>query len=1144
MTVPVWQPGTIYLPGDVVQPATAPIVAAVALSNPGFESGTTNWTMGSFTIATDKVFAGTNSAKCVTAGAPEVVHSSSAVVPGVSITASCMFNQGPASAGQNSGRVVLIWYNSISAEISRSEGNNVTSSSGGVDGWKPSTVTASAPSGAAFVAVAGVTLKLTTQAVWFDSFSWNYVPSSATASFIYVAIQAAAGSSASSEPIWPVVLLGTVVDNQVTWEAHSSSRLEWTASSILVSGATEPTWPEGSGQTVSDNTIAWEAVVRNVDDAKCPNTKVVAILADKVYCGDDDIVAFSATTNPLDWSTVDDAGFLPTGLQQFGANPMAVLQPYRGNLACFNSQGLQMWQVDQDPARMALLDAFPVGSTYYQAASPVSNDLLFLTRLGVRTVGIAAGSTNLAAGDVGEPIDVLVQYYIRRVEAQTCRAFSTYFPSQGQYWLCFTDQTPNYITWDADNQVDITLTNTDLTAEITGPVPVTPSYSIIVMQGGAGFSLIDFNPDTLVKTVVATDSSGYYFQSRPFMLGDDYIISHALSPGDPQGIGAYRDNGVGGFTLIDMINNADTRRLYGTAKISETEIVVFIYNTGPVSTEAELYSYDGVAFTLVDTLALDDTKGRPDYMSSATLGDDALFVPSYGGAADRFIIIKNTAGTLSVTYSTITPSTFTTDVVCDGLKIFLSKGTIYEYDGLDVTNLQATTSGTQYCAYDSVQDHVVLSGIPAEYRLASTPYTSTNISVPGMGADAYQGGGGSYGGFVFLPTSDGFGYDDTDGAVLQWNSGTLEYDKVANFTIDEWPGVGDLANMLATVVAVAAEVAGLRTAYVFGTLGQSTGLHYYSVAIGSFDNTNGEIGIGLALAEAIPNDGDYTGVGGFALISSGLLSINQYETSASTTFTTGDVIVVAYNANLGFAWIGKVNGAAVDYEGGGDPVTGTFPTVDGLEGTYYPYFVGAGAVSEPAAIVTANFGAITFSPAIPTGYIGWYNAQFTPVGDSEVFVHTINQLGAVGAWSRYVFPFPISYFTQLGNDLYARSGDTVYRMDTDVYFDNATALVDGDLFASVIQWGWLDFGQPGVTKQMIGFDMSGTGTASVQFGYDQRNLSTFTTAWTVDIDTLPGGILPMPIAAPTISVKLTFAGGEAWEWQSFVAYFNDFRLTS
>ena len=62
---------------------------------------------------------------------------------------------------------------------------------------------------------------------------------------------------------------------------------------------------------------------------------------------------YCATTNPLDWTSEADAGFLPIGLQSYGTNPFLAAGLYRSNLVFFNSQGLQMWQVDEDPANMA-----------------------------------------------------------------------------------------------------------------------------------------------------------------------------------------------------------------------------------------------------------------------------------------------------------------------------------------------------------------------------------------------------------------------------------------------------------------------------------------------------------------------------------------------------------------------------------------------------------------------------------------------------------------------------------------------------------------------------------------------------------------------------------------------------------------------
>jgi hypothetical protein len=158
------------------------------------------------------------------------------------------------------------------------------------------------------------------------------------------------------------------------------------------------------------------------------------IAASKFFAGDDDIIAYSTTVNPLDWSTVDDAGYLPFGLQTHGANPVSAMGLYRGNLVAFNSAGFQMWQVDQDPANMALLDAAPIGSTEARAIKPLSNDLIFLNAVGVRNISIAGASTNLQAGSTGEPIDALVQPKLRAGEYEPIAAF---WPAYGQYWCIF-----------------------------------------------------------------------------------------------------------------------------------------------------------------------------------------------------------------------------------------------------------------------------------------------------------------------------------------------------------------------------------------------------------------------------------------------------------------------------------------------------------------------------------------------------------------------------------------------------------------------------------------------------------------------------------------------------------------------------------
>lgn len=437
MTVAAWQPGTLYNPGAVVRRNSTLAVVSPAPVNPDFELGDTDWTKGAnWTIGTQisgAVFSGTKAARCTaSAGTSRIYQSATvAVVPGMSITASCQVRRGKHLV---TGRVELEWLDAMSQSIAVDQGTLIDFSE---DKWKQSTVTAIAPALAAYVRL-GATATFTGSCnIYVDAFQWNYAYQPPLDSVTYQAVQADAGYSGSTEPTWPSVLGQQVVDNEVTWEAVDSSFVTWEAAPILVSGASEPTFPDGVGDTVADNTIVWAGISRRISDTRCPNNKVVAIAASKVFAGDTDIIPFSATVNPLDWTTVDDAGYLPFGLQTHGANPVTAMGLYRSNLVAFNATGFQMWQVDQDPQNMALLDAAPIGCIEPRSIQPFQNDLVFLSAVGVRNISIAGASTNLQAGTFGDPIDPLV---LAKIRAAEFTPISMFIPSFGQYWLVYGDE--------------------------------------------------------------------------------------------------------------------------------------------------------------------------------------------------------------------------------------------------------------------------------------------------------------------------------------------------------------------------------------------------------------------------------------------------------------------------------------------------------------------------------------------------------------------------------------------------------------------------------------------------------------------------------------------------------------------------------
>ena len=435
MSLSKWQPGSIYLPGSLVIPTTVPGASATAIINADFEGGDANWTKGTgWAINTTQPWAGTYSAQFSGTGTADLIHSDKiSVAPGKAISAQCYVRRSAVSAPNAA--VLLQWYDGADAPLSQSIGEAVTTGSEGV--WKASTITATAPPLAAKVAIGAVAVSDGT-ALYVDNFQWDYVTGVAPNTLVFKAVQADAGTSAATEPAWPTVIGDQVTDNDITWEAQEANTVTWQASSVLTSGSTEPTWPEESDAVVSDGNIAWVSTPLRITDENCPHTKVVAIASTKVFAAgvDGNVVRFCATLNARDWSSPDDAGFLPTGQQQKSQVGVEVLAVYRSNLCVWSGSNFQVWQVDPDPAAMQLLDSMEgIGSTYQQAAQPISDDLFFLAALGVRTVSVAAGSENLATGDVGKPIDTLIQAELD----PSIEPHATYYPSAGQYWLAFRD---------------------------------------------------------------------------------------------------------------------------------------------------------------------------------------------------------------------------------------------------------------------------------------------------------------------------------------------------------------------------------------------------------------------------------------------------------------------------------------------------------------------------------------------------------------------------------------------------------------------------------------------------------------------------------------------------------------------------------
>jgi hypothetical protein len=162
---------------------------------------------------------------------------------------------------------------------------------------------------------------------------------------------------------------------------------------------------------------------------------------------------------------------------------------------------------------------------------------------------------------------------------------------------------------------------------------------------------------------------------------------------------------------------------------------------------------------------------------------------------------------------------------------------------------------------------------------------------------------------------------------------------------------------------------------------------------------------------------------------------------------------------------------------------------------------------------------------------------------TNVLVYTRN--GNKGSWSRYKFPFDVEAFAQLGDDLYVKYTDDLGTRVNRISLSATTDGVSGgsQSIPGIVQWNWLDCGQPGVTKKLLSVDLVGTGSPSISIGYDQASPagSSYTTPHAISpADTLTGGPVPLPVVGPSFSLKVTY-NAAGWALQAASLNMRDTR---
>ena len=135
-----------------------------------------------------------------------------------------------------------------------------------------------------------------------------------------------------------------------------------------------------------------------VTDINCPNGKSAVVHDSKIYAIEPDTVLtpnpayvkYSATEDPTNWSKVKDASGtlgLPAGLEAMGNEHAVAVTSYRGFLAVFMQNSIQLWKTNPNPGLIELDTTVDNAFLeYHNSIGPISEDIFYLNSSGVHSV--------------------------------------------------------------------------------------------------------------------------------------------------------------------------------------------------------------------------------------------------------------------------------------------------------------------------------------------------------------------------------------------------------------------------------------------------------------------------------------------------------------------------------------------------------------------------------------------------------------------------------------------------------------------------------------------------------------------------------------------------------------------------------------
>ena len=202
-----------------------------------------------------------------------------------------------------------------------------------------------------------------------------------------------------------------------------------------------------------------------------------------------------------------------------------------------------------------------------------------------------------------------------------------------------------------------------------------------------------------------------------------------------------------------------------------------------------------------------------------------------------------------------------------------------------------------------------------------------------------------------------------DGNLLANISAKANYVNMADTPTTNWCTLNPNDSFLQTISngnLVSSNTNNVTTPGVRATMAMPSGKWYWEITCGVFTSASTWM-IGVADTYERIAIANYTSAGSYLYYSGNGQKYNASSSSAyGATYTTGDVIGVAYDADNGKIWFAKNN----TWQNSGDPAAGTGEAYSGITGLKSPY-VGTGLYQVESLW---NFGQRDFEYTPPTGF--------------------------------------------------------------------------------------------------------------------------------------------------------------------------------